>query len=135
MASKKFAFIFGLISLFFSAAQAQSDAGYDWRDSSKIPTKRLPQHSEFANNNYPYPAKPRSKWELGFSVGNAMILGDIAAKPSIGGGVSLRKALSHTFSFRAGYMGAMTKGGQMLTEDLPEVREILERILTLEISI
>lgn len=110
MASKKFAFIFGLISLFFSAAQAQNDAGYDWRDSSKIPTKRLPQQSEFANNSYPYPAKPRSKWELGLSAGYAQIIGDIAPKASFGGSVSLRKAISHTFSFRGGYTGMMTKG-------------------------
>ncbi len=110
MASKKYIFMLGLISLFFSAAIAQGDASYDWKDSSKIPSKRLPQHSEFANNNYPYPAKPRSMWELGFSAGMPLLWGDIAFKPSFGGGISLRKAISHTFSVRAGYTGMYLKG-------------------------
>ncbi len=74
MASKKYILMLGLISLFSSAIFAQSDAGYDWRDSSKIATKNLPQQSEFLNNQYPYPAKPRSIWELGFSGGNIHLL-------------------------------------------------------------
>lgn len=86
------------------------DAGYDWRDSSKIPTRRLPQHSEFLNNQYPYPAKPRSMWELGFSAGNSMIFGDIKSKADVGGGITLRKALSHTFSYRLGYFGSYNQG-------------------------
>lgn len=86
------------------------DAGYDWRDSSKIPTRRLPQQSEFLNNQYPYPAKPRSMWELGFSAGNSMIFGDIKAKADVGGGITLRKAISHTFSYRLGYFGSYNQG-------------------------
>jgi outer membrane protein OmpA-like peptidoglycan-associated protein len=111
MASKKYALMLGLISLFSSAAYSQqSDAGYDWRDSSKIPTKSLPQQSEFLNNQYPYPAKPRNQWELGFAAGNHMVLGDINAKADVGGGITLRKALSHTFSLRGGYFGGYSQG-------------------------
>ncbi|MDB5247936.1 MAG: OmpA/MotB domain protein [Segetibacter sp.] len=111
MASKKYTLTLGLISLLSSAAMAQqSDAGYDWRDSSKIATKNLPQQSEFLNNQYPYPAKPRSMWELGLSAGNTMILGDIRADGNIGAGISLRKAISHTFSVRGNYIYGRTKG-------------------------
>lgn len=99
------------------------DAGYDWRDSSKIPTRRLPQQSQFLNNEYPYPAKPRSMWELGFSAGNSMIFGDIKSKADIGGGITLRKALSHTFSYRLGYFGSYNQGYgsgyQVLTDKIP----------------
>ena len=86
------------------------DAAYDFRDSSKIPTRRLPQQSQFLNNDYPYPAKPRSMWELGFSAGNSMIFGDIKAKADLGGGITLRKAISHTFSYRIGYFGSYNQG-------------------------
>lgn len=115
MASKKYAFILGLLSLFSSAAfsqQTQSDAGYDWRDSSKIGTKDLPQQSEFLNNQYPYPAKPRSMWEFGLHGGTSFIVGDVSPRvlSSVGGGLSLRKALGHTFSIRGQYNGAIMKG-------------------------
>ncbi len=111
MASKKYMLMAGLISLFSSAAFAQqSDAGYDWRDSSKVPTKLLPQHSEFLNNQYPYPARPRDQWELGISGGASMILGDVSPNFGYGGGLSLRKSLGHTFSVRAGYVGSINKG-------------------------
>ena len=112
MASKKYMLMAGLISLFSSAAfsQTQSDAGFDWRDSSKISTKLLPQQSEFLNNQYPYPAKPRDQWELGIHGGMPIILGDISPKPGYGGGISLRKSLGHTFSLRADYTGSYNKG-------------------------
>ncbi len=111
MASKKYIFLVGLLSLFCSVAFAQSnDASYDWKDSSKIPTKLLPQHNEFVNNNYPYPAKPRDQWELSFHGGAAFIMGDISPRIGFGGGIGLRKALSHTFSVRLDYTGTHTKG-------------------------
>ncbi|MDB5192171.1 MAG: OmpA/MotB domain protein [Segetibacter sp.] len=117
----------GLISLLASSAYSQrTDADYDWRDSSKIPTKLLPQQSEFRNNQYPYPAKPRSQWELGIGGGTSFILGDVSSNPirnrndadqatfgsniGIGGTISLRKAISHTFSLRGGYAGAFSQG-------------------------
>ncbi len=110
MASKKFKLLLGLISLFSSATFAQSDAGYDWRDSSKIPTKLLPQHSEFLNNQYPYPARPRDQWELGISGGFSFIVGDVSPRPGFGGGLSVRKSLSHTFSLRGSYIGSFNYG-------------------------
>jgi len=111
MASKNYPLTLGLIGLLSSAAMAQqSDAGYDWRDSSKIATSKLPQQSEFLNNQYPYPAQPRSQWELGFSAGPSVIVSDIKGKVDLGGGISVRKAFSHTFSLRAGYFGSYNQG-------------------------
>jgi OmpA-OmpF porin, OOP family len=115
MASKKYALMLGLMGLFSSAAfsqQMQNDASYDWRDSSKISTKLLPQQSEFLNNQYPYPAKPRNMWEFGIHGGSSFIVGDVSPRvlSSVGGGFSLRKALGHTFSVRAQYDGALMRG-------------------------
>ena len=120
MASKKYMFILGIISLFSSVAYSQrSDAGYDWRDSSKISTKLMPQQSEFLNNQYPYPARPRDQWELGLSGGASFIIGDISPRPGFGAGLSIRKALNHTFSVRAGYIGSINYGLDYRLRDLP----------------
>ncbi|BAV08600.1 OmpA family protein [Filimonas lacunae] len=112
MASKKYTALLGLLGLVQSATFAQkNDANADWwKDSSKVATKRLPQYNEFANNQYPYPAKPRDMWELGFHGGYSFISGDIDARPGFGGGLSLRKSLGHIFSVRADYTGSFNYG-------------------------
>lgn len=43
---------------------------YDVKDSSLIPSKRMPQHTEFLNGTYNYPAMPRSQWEVGVKAGD-----------------------------------------------------------------
>ncbi len=122
MASKKYIFILGLISLLSSAGYSQttpqSDAGYDWRDSSKISTRNLPQQSEFLNNQYPYPARPRDQWELGIHGGVPLIIGDISPKVlNVGGGISFRKAINHTLSYRVQYNGYRMKGRDYRTKN------------------
>jgi outer membrane protein OmpA-like peptidoglycan-associated protein len=112
MASKKYTMILGLLGLAGSAAFAQkNDATADWwKDSSKVATKRLPQYNEFQNNQYPYPARPRDMWELGFHGGYSAIISDIDGRPGFGGGLSLRKSLGHIFSVRADYTGSFSYG-------------------------
>lgn len=101
MASKKYILVMALIVLLQSVGMAQTDWGWDWKDTSKISVKNLPQHNEFLNNQYPYPAKPRNQWELGLSLGNSRIFGEVANYGfGYGFGVSLRKAVSHVFSLR-----------------------------------
>ena len=56
-----------------------------------IPASRAAQQSEFLNNQYNYPAKPRSQWELGVKVGEFHINGDVSPVPNIGFGGHLRK--------------------------------------------
>lgn len=110
MASKKNILALALIVLVQSIGMAQTDWGWDWKDTSKISVKKLPQHNEFINNQYPYPAQPRSQWELGFGLGASSITGDIKSKLGFGGTVSLRKALNHTFSIRTGLTGLWNSG-------------------------
>ncbi|RXK82848.1 OmpA family protein [Filimonas effusa] len=112
MASKKYTMILGLLGLAGSATFAQkNDATADWwKDSSKVATKRLPQYNEFQNNQYPYPARPRDMWELGFHGGYSTIISDIDGRPGFGGGLSLRKSLGHVFSVRADYTGSFNYG-------------------------
>ncbi|OQP51265.1 hypothetical protein A4H97_27180 [Niastella yeongjuensis] len=112
MASKKYVSILSLTFLLASAAsQAQLGGTYDVQDSSVIPSKRLPQHTEFMANNYPYPAKPRNQWELGLQVGAFGISGDVRNRfPGIGAAIHARKALGYVFSLRAQAGFGTTKG-------------------------
>ncbi|WP_153797769.1 OmpA family protein [Foetidibacter luteolus] len=119
MASKKYALVAGLLSLISTVSFAQrNDANADYAlDSSKVSVKDMPQYSEFRNNQYPYPAKPKSQWELGIAAGYAVIAGDIKSKAGFGGGISLRKALGHVFSLRFGYFGHFTYGEPSAYQD------------------
>jgi OOP family OmpA-OmpF porin len=111
MASKKYILVMALIVLLQSVGIAQTDWGWDWKDTSKISVKNLPQHNEFLNNQYPYPAKPRSQWELGLSLGNSRILGDVRNYGfGYGMGISLRKAVSHVISLRGSIIYQSSQG-------------------------
>ncbi|NBV30682.1 MAG: hypothetical protein EBR98_03915, partial [Chitinophagaceae bacterium] len=84
---------------------------YDLRDSSLIPSKRMPQHTEFLNGTYNYPAKPRSQWEVGVKAGLFQISGDIPAQfLSPGFGFHVRKSLGYTVSARVEYMYGIGRG-------------------------
>jgi outer membrane protein OmpA-like peptidoglycan-associated protein len=87
-----------------SQAQVSSGAGYNWRDSAVIPASRAAQQSEFLNNQYNYPAKPRSQWELGVKVGEFHINGDVSPVPNIGFGGHIRKSLGYMTSLRLEFM-------------------------------
>ncbi len=79
-----------------------STRSYNVLDSSVIPSKRMPQHNEFLNNAYPFPAKPRSEWELGIKGGLTTGITDVHNwGPTGGAGIHLRKALGYVFSLRA----------------------------------
>ena len=111
MASKKYILVAALIVLIQSVGLAQTDWGWDWKDTSKVSVKNLPQHNEFLNNQYPYPAMPRNQWELGFSVGNSRIIGEVANyKFGYGAGISLRKALNNMISLRGGLLYQQSTG-------------------------
>src|SRR5580698_9049036 len=105
MASKKYLLLGLLFSLFASVSLAQvSASSYDIRDSSLIPAKRLPQHNEFLNNAYPFPAKPRNEVEIGVKGGLPFGSTDVRYWGPTGGfGLHVRKALGYVFSIRAEY--------------------------------
>jgi outer membrane protein OmpA-like peptidoglycan-associated protein len=112
MASKKYVSFLSLLFLLISAtSQAQLGGSYDVMDSSVVPSKRLPQHTEFMANNYPYPAKPRNQWELGLQAGAFTISGDVRSRtPLFGAALHARKALGYVFSLRGQLGYGSTKG-------------------------
>ena len=117
MASKKYSFLTGLLCLLVSYGFSQqtttttTGGGYDVADSSVVPSKRLPQYTEFMNGTYNYPAKPRNQWEIGIKGGAFNISGDVPSRfPTPGFGVHVRKALGYIFSLRLEYMYGIGKG-------------------------
>ena len=111
MASKKFILLAGIICLLASGSYAQVGASYNLQDSSLIPSKRMPQHSEFLNGTYNFPAKPRNQWEIGIKGGAFTVSGDVPSVfPTIGFGAHVRKAFGYVFSLRLEYMYGNAKG-------------------------
>jgi outer membrane protein OmpA-like peptidoglycan-associated protein len=111
MASKKYSFMAGALCLLASAGFSQMSAGYDVKDSSVVPAKRMPQHTEFLNGTYNFPAKPRNQWEVGVKAGAFTVSGSVPAIfPTPGFGVHVRKALGYVFSLRMEYMYGIGKG-------------------------
>ncbi|MEO6357100.1 MAG: hypothetical protein ABIU77_00865, partial [Ferruginibacter sp.] len=85
MANKKYKLIIGFFALITTTSFAQMGSGYSVFDSSVIPAKKLPQQNEFMNNTYNFPAKPRNMVEVGVSVGNIVVMGDVAGRvPRLG---------------------------------------------------
>ena len=111
MASKKYSLLTGLMCLLASYGFSQMGSSYDVKDSSVVPSKRMPQHTEFLNGTYNYPAKPRNQWEVGVKVGTFTVSGDVPSVfPTPGFGVHVRKALGYVFSLRLEYMYGIGKG-------------------------
>lgn len=104
MVRKKFKLLTALLCFAASGSFAQLGTSYDIKDSSLISKKNLPQHNEFLNNAYPFPAKPRNMWEIGIKGGIPTLASDVrAVVPTGGWGLSVRKALGYVFSLRAEY--------------------------------
>ncbi|RYY98824.1 MAG: hypothetical protein EOO11_06865 [Chitinophagaceae bacterium] len=116
MASKKYSFLTGSLCLLASYGFAQTTGSATGAntsgvsDSTVIPSRRMPQHTEFMNGTYNYPAKPRNQWEVGIKGGLFTISGDVASLPSYGLGAHVRKAFGYLFSARLEYMYAQGKG-------------------------
>jgi len=111
MASKKYALFGFVLCLLASGSFAQIGGSYDLRDSSLIPAKRIPQHNEFLNNAYPFPAKPRNEWEIGLKGGLPFGETDVRYWGPTGGfGLHVRKALGYVFSLRGEFDWLRIKG-------------------------
>ena len=111
MASKKYTkLLIGLLCLFVSGAFAQQPTP-TYLDSSVIPSKRMPQHTEFLANTQPYPAKPRNQWEIGIKGGIFNVSDDVRSRLWTPGlGLHVRKALGYVFSLRGEYTLGWGKG-------------------------
>lgn len=111
MAIKKLILLAGIFCLIASSGHAQVGASFDVKDSSLIPAKRMPQHSEFLNGTYSFPAKPRNQIEIGIKGGMFAISGDVpAVVPTPGFGLHVRKAFGYIFSVRMEYLYGVGKG-------------------------
>jgi hypothetical protein len=107
MAIKKYTLI---LSLLVAAMSTQAQVT-EWQDSSLIPPSRLAQHNEFVNNQYMFPAKPRTQWELGIKFGMPSISSDVdALNPSFGVGLHVRKSLGYLVSLRGEIFTGTAKG-------------------------
>ncbi|MEY3245885.1 MAG: hypothetical protein RL253_1045 [Bacteroidota bacterium] len=107
MAIKKYTLFLGLM---VAALTTQAQVA-EWADSSLIPPSRLAQHNEFVNNQYNFPAKPRSQWEIGVKFGSPSIGSDVdALNPNFGVGVHVRKALGYLVSVRGEIFTGTAKG-------------------------
>jgi len=111
MLSKKYKLLLGVLMLMGSSVFAQMDPGYNVKDSSVIPSKRLPQYNEFWNNQYNFPAKPRNMWEVGASITSPTESSDVPAKiPTLGFEAHVRKAIGYLFSLRLQYVNGYAEG-------------------------
>src|SRR5690349_22209241 len=112
MASKKYSLLTGFLCLLFSSLFSQTtQTKRSYEDSSVIPAKRMPQHTEFLNGTNNFPAKPRNQWEIGIKGGAFTVSGDIPAVfPTIGFGLHVRKAFGYVFSMRLEYLNGTGKG-------------------------
>src|SRR5579871_99652 len=111
MASKKYVLFSVILCLLVSSSFAQISGSYDLRDSSLIPAKRIPQHNEFLNNAYPFPAKPRNEWEIGIKGGVPFASTDVRYWGPTGGfGIHVRKAMGYVFSVRGEFDWLRVKG-------------------------
>jgi outer membrane protein OmpA-like peptidoglycan-associated protein len=109
MASKKYLLL--MVVIILSTINSFSQKIGTYYDSSQIPKKRMPQHTEFLNGTYNFPAKPRNQWEIGIKAGLFQVSGDIPAKFfSPGFGIHVRKAFGYIFSMRLEYMYGIGKG-------------------------
>ena len=104
------------VSLISTAFAQNVGGGFDLKDSSLIPGKRMPQHTEFLNGTYNFPSKPRNQWEIGIKGGLFQVSGDVPAVIlSPGFGAHVRKAFGYIFSMRVEYMNGNGKGYSYLS--------------------
>ncbi|TXJ22548.1 MAG: hypothetical protein E6Q24_20545 [Chitinophagaceae bacterium] len=114
MVSKKYTLLAVLFCLLatYGFSQVKTGGSYDVSDSSVVPAKRMPQHTEFLNGTYNFPAKPRNQWEIGVKYGLAHIAGDIPSvfltAPNFG--VHIRKSFGYVFSARLEYVFGEPRG-------------------------
>jgi len=109
MTSKKYVLLTGFLCLLFSSLFSQTQKR-SYEDSSVIPAKRMPQHTEFLNGTNNFPAKPRNQWEVGVKGGMFRVSGDVASLFAPGFGLHVRKAFGYVFSLRLEYMYGIGKG-------------------------
>lgn len=86
------------------------------------------QNQRWRSGRYPFPARPRDAWEIGFHTGNLLLSGDVnpTVPGGIGFGVHVRKSIFYTLSLRASLLHGVTSGldsrassGETIALDIP----------------
>ncbi len=83
-------------------------------DPDLIPDFRKPQHEKWLKGEDPYPAKPRSMWQVGVNTGMLRVFGDVRSKFGYGYGLTVRKALGYSFSLRLQYLKGNAYGANWM---------------------
>jgi outer membrane protein OmpA-like peptidoglycan-associated protein/opacity protein-like surface antigen len=112
MASKKYTLIAGLLLAATTGGFSQLAGVVDYKDSTKVPSKRMAQQNEWRNNSLTqsFPARPRDMWQLGVYGGLFIVDGDCPPLPGWNVGVQVRKSLGYVFSIRGQVGYGVDKG-------------------------
>lgn len=119
--------VLAFVALFSLGVSAQENvdtkvyrgAGYDVLDTALIPKGRMEQQRDFLDNQYDFPARPRSQWEIGISGGLFNVSGDVRSKTpfdaknpgqTLGFDLRLRKAWGYIISTRLQYLHGTASG-------------------------
>jgi outer membrane protein OmpA-like peptidoglycan-associated protein len=110
MASKKYLLLMAVLIITAISSFGQVRIGTTY-DSTQVPERRMPQHTEFLNGTNNFPAKPRNQWEIGIKGGLFQVSGDLPARfVSPGFGAHVRKSFGYIFSMRLEYLYGIGKG-------------------------
>lgn len=110
MASKKYLLLMAVSAITAISSFGQIRIGTTY-DSTQVPERRMPQHTEFLNGQNNFPAKPRNQWEIGIKGGLFQVSGDLPARFfSPGFGAHVRKSFGYVFSLRLEYLYGIGKG-------------------------
>lgn len=102
--------------LFVSAASTYAQVIQPVVTDDMIPSGRSDQNDNFKSGSYPFPARPRSMWEIGLHGGVPVIIGDVRTDPfgtghiAWGAGAYVRKGLGYVTSLRLDYIHGTTYG-------------------------
>ncbi len=83
------------------------------QDEDKYNNYRKRDHDQldqYESGDYLFPPKPKNNWSIGIKGGLAYLAGDVSAQAGYGGGLSIRKALGHSFSLRLEGAYGVAKG-------------------------
>src|SRR5947208_778580 len=73
-------------------------------DTTVIGKNNRPQQKDFEQGVYPFPPKPKSKWEAALTAGGLFISGDVPSKGGYGFGFNIRKSFGYVVSIKGEFM-------------------------------
>lgn len=92
---------------------------YDALDTAYISNRNMEQQRQYLNHQYAYPAMPKNMWEVGVSLGQYNVFGDVTAKSmftaaspldAMGFSAWVRKAIGYSVSWRVQYVYGRASG-------------------------